>query len=289
MSDKAPVEGPAIKITPEMVSKAISKMKPGKAAGPPGIIVEMIRAAGGGVIVCLTSLFNHIINRGRVPDYWHLSYIINLFKGKRGALSGGNYRGLKLQEHVMKILEHILNTIIWKQVSINNMQFGFMSGRGTTDAVFILRQQRKKYLQKKKKLYFAFVDLKKAFDHVPRIILWWAMRKFRIDEWIIQIVKSMYDNADSKARITNSYSNPINVSVGVHQESVLNPLFFIVVMEALSREFRTGCPWELLYTDDLVIVAKSLGEFGSKIKELERWTGREGNQGKRCDKQSLLL
>ena len=51
MSEEAPVEGPAIKITPEMVSKAISKMKSVKAAGPSGIIIEMIKAAGDGVIV----------------------------------------------------------------------------------------------------------------------------------------------------------------------------------------------------------------------------------------------
>ena len=51
----------------------------------------------------------------------------------------------------------------------------------------------------------------------------------------------MYDNAHLKVRITNSYSNPINVSVGVHQGFVLNPLLFIIVTEAISREFRTGC------------------------------------------------
>ena len=82
MSEEAPVKGPTIKITSEMVSKAISKMKSGKAAGSSGIIIETIKAAGDGVIVCLTSLFNHIIYIGKVPDDWHLSHIINLFKGK---------------------------------------------------------------------------------------------------------------------------------------------------------------------------------------------------------------
>ena len=162
MKEEAPVEGPAIKIKPEMVSKGISKMKSGKAAGPSGITIEMIKTAGDGVIACLTSLFNHIIYIGRVPDDWHLSYIINLFKGKGDGLSCGNYRGLKLQEHVMKILEYIFHTFIREQVSINNMQFGFMSGGGATDTIFILRQLQEKYLQKKKNIYFAFVDLEKA-------------------------------------------------------------------------------------------------------------------------------
>ena len=90
MKEEAPVEGPAIKIKPEMVSKGISKMKSGKAAGPSGTTIEMIKTAGDGVIACLTSLFNHIIYIGRVPDDWHLSYIINLFKGKGDGLSCGN-------------------------------------------------------------------------------------------------------------------------------------------------------------------------------------------------------
>ena len=46
----------------------------------------------------------------------------------------------------MKILELILNTIIQEQVSFNNMQFGFVPGRGTTDTIFILRQLQEKYL-----------------------------------------------------------------------------------------------------------------------------------------------
>ena len=42
------------------------------------------------------------------------------------------------------------------------MQFGFRPSRGTTDAIFILRQLQEKYLAKQKVLYFAFVDLEKA-------------------------------------------------------------------------------------------------------------------------------
>ena len=81
----------------------------------------------------------------------------------------------------MKVLEHILNEIIREQVSIDEMQFGFMPGRGTIDTIFILRQLQEKFPNKKKNIYFAFVDLEKAFDQVPRKVLWWAMRKLGME------------------------------------------------------------------------------------------------------------
>ena len=67
------------------------------------------------------------------------------FQKKERCFTCGNYRDLKLQKHVMKILGHIPNIMICKQVSINNMRFGFMPGRYTTDATFIVRQLQEKY------------------------------------------------------------------------------------------------------------------------------------------------
>ena len=58
------------------------------------------------------------------------------------------------------------------------MQFGFMHGRGTTDALFIVRRMQEEYRDKKKMLYMCFVDIEKAFDRKPRKMMEWAMRKF---------------------------------------------------------------------------------------------------------------
>ena len=73
------------------------------------------------------------------------------------------------------------------------------------------------------------------------------------------------------------------VGVGVHQGSVLSPPLFIIVLEALSREFRTGCPWELLYADDLMISAESMEELLVKVQtwktEMEK-KGLRVNMGK---------
>ena len=53
----------------------------------------------------------------------------------------------------------------------------------------------------------------------------------------------------------------------MHQGSVLSPLLFIIVLEALSREFREGLPMELLYVDDLVLVAKTEELLMEKLRE----------------------
>ena len=88
LSNKLPVQGPAIEIATEMVLTAISKMKCGKAAGPSGIIIEMIKVAGDKNAEELTVLVNRIVAEGIVPSDWNISFIINLFEGKGDSLLG---------------------------------------------------------------------------------------------------------------------------------------------------------------------------------------------------------
>ena len=62
------------------------------------------------------------------------------------------------------------------------------------------------------------------------------MRKLVLDEWIISLVKSMYENTKSKVHVNDIFTDEFDVKVGVHQGSVLSPLPFIIVLEALSSE-----------------------------------------------------
>ena len=82
------------------------------------------------------------------------------------------------------------------QVSLS-MTCSFMPVRGTTDAIFILRQMQEKFLAKKLPLYFAFVDLEKAFVCVLRKVILWVTRKLVVDEWITKVVQDMYNNPRS--------------------------------------------------------------------------------------------
>ena len=156
----------------------------------------------------------------RYPPTGSRVFFVCLYKGKGDALERGNYRGLKLTEQVTKVLERIVDGLIRQVVSIDDSQFGFVPGRGTTDAIFVVRQLQEKYLAANKRLYMAFVDLEKAFDRVPRKVIWWALRKLGVDEWIVRLVQGMYSNARSRVRVGEGYSEEFEVKVGVHQGSV---------------------------------------------------------------------
>ena len=78
-------------------------------------------------------------------------------------LDQSNYCGLKLTDHILKVIERVAKNIC-DTVNIDEMEFGFCPSQGITDAIFILRQLQEKYLAKHRKLYIAFIDLEKAFN-----------------------------------------------------------------------------------------------------------------------------
>jgi len=65
------------------------------------------------------------------------------------------------------------------------------------------------------------------------------MRKLVVEEWLVSAVMS----AKTVVRRLYGNSNSFEVKVGMHQGSALSPLLFVIVMEALSREFRVALQW----------------------------------------------
>ena len=88
----------------------------------------------------IADLTNPPVRESKMPSEWDVSFIISLFKNKGEALDWDNYRDLKLTEHELKIVELIIEVSIRGVVNVDDIQFGFMTGRGTTDTIFILRQ-----------------------------------------------------------------------------------------------------------------------------------------------------
>ena len=123
----------------EEVRTGLRKIKKGKAQGPDDIPVEAWIALGNKGVEFLVNFFNRLLRGEKMPDEWRRSVLVPLYKDKGDIKECGNYRGIKLMSHTMKLWQRIIEARIRKKVTIAEQQFGFMPGRSTTDAIFCLR------------------------------------------------------------------------------------------------------------------------------------------------------
>jgi len=99
-----PVQGPCERFSELEVKAAILKAKLGKAAGPSGVVSDMLKAPDSDGVRWVTDLCNAIVRDGKKPVDWKMCLMVNVYKVKKDALECGSYRGIKLAEHVMKVL-----------------------------------------------------------------------------------------------------------------------------------------------------------------------------------------
>ena len=115
----------------------------------------------------LLDLLQKIFEQEKMPEEWRDSVIIPIFKQKGDIQDCENYRGIKMISRTMKIWEIIIDRRLREETSVGEEQFGFMLGRGTTDAIFAARQVMEKHREMQKELHMVFIDLEKAYDRVP--------------------------------------------------------------------------------------------------------------------------
>ena len=142
------------------------------------MVGEILKAAGEKGIKRLTELCNQVVREGAIPREWELSTLIPIFKGEGDPMECGSYRAVKLLEHGMKVLEGFWEKRLREKVKIA----GHAVWVCPVDAIFMVRQLQEKFLEKRKDLLFAFVDLEKAFDRVPREVVRWALRQLGVEE-----------------------------------------------------------------------------------------------------------
>ena len=144
------VEGEVEKVTRGEVKAALHDMKRGKVCSISGVCAEFMVSSVEVGIEALTHICNELLKGGSMPLDWRDSVLVPLYKDKGDVRECGSYRGVKLLEHGMKVLERVLERRLRKKIVVDEMQCGFMPGRGTIDAIFMVRQLQEKYLSRKK-------------------------------------------------------------------------------------------------------------------------------------------
>ena len=271
------------------VKNALRRMKKGKAVGPDELPVEVWKCMGEMGIEFLTRLFNRLLMGERMPEQWRRSVLIPIYKNKGDAQCCGNYRGIKLMSHTMKVWERIIETRLRDRVEISKQQYGFMPGKKTTDAMFALRMLIEKYREGQKELHCVFVDLEKACDRVPREELWYCMRKSGTVEKYVRLVQDMYEGSETVVRCAVVTTESFKVKVGLHQGSALSPFLFAVIMDRLTDEVRREPPWTMLFADDIVICKKTREEVERRLESWRYALERRGMKVSRSKTEYLCI
>ena len=92
--------------------------------------------------------------------------------------------------------------------------------------IFMVRQLAEKVIEHDKLQYFIFVDLRKAYNSVPREALWRALLKLGVPEGLVELVKSFHDGIKAKVRVDGELLEEFEVINGLCQGSTMAPTLF---------------------------------------------------------------
>ena len=245
----------------------------------------------------LILLFWHL---EKIPDSLKTLILVPLLKDPDGDHADpGNYRPIALMSNLFKIYQSILNSRISKFVEKNkllsDLQYGFRPNRSILDAHFVFNDVilKKSMLRgprggrnAKAPLFVAYLDIKKAFDSVPRKVLYRKLYKIGIRGKILRVLIDLLTDVKGVCRIDKLMTREFDIKSGVVQGSRLGPILFSLFFDDLVRELNATLPGVQLssgdivsaiaYADDIVLMADSPGQLQGLIDICEKWSIKNG-------------
>jgi hypothetical protein len=264
------------------VRRCVKALRNAATPGEDGIDAVLLKASTV-MMEWLHRVITVVWRSGRAPVEWKRALVVALHK-KGERCVPGNYRGISLlsipgKVYAMLLLERVSATV---EPKLHEAQCGFRPGRGTVDAMFVLRSVAAKCNEYQCCLAQAFIDLAKAYDTINRWALWKVLEHYGVHAKLIALLQDLHVGTQAAVRMDGEVGPWFEVSSGVRQGCVIAPLLFnvfmdFVVKEALSR-MPTGCgvqmclrrgkevpeasagnPFErivmLLYADDMVLLS----------------------------------
>ncbi|CAF3419619.1 unnamed protein product, partial [Rotaria sp. Silwood2] len=207
-----PTDNESNTISTTEVTTAIKSLKSGKAAGVDEIRPEMLKSLKSGGVDWLTRICRVAWTTGKAPLEWQTDIVVPIFK-KGDQKECSNYRGITLLSLPGKVFTRIIERRCRDIVEphIQETQCGFRARRGTTDQIFTLQQILEKSWEFAKLVYTLFIDLEKAYDRVPREILWKILQEYGIRGHLLSSIQALYNNCRSSVRINGNKSEHFQV------------------------------------------------------------------------------
>ena len=174
-------------------------------------------------------LFNLIILTATIPKIWLEATIVPIFK-YRLTSDLANYRFISLLCASAKIFASILLALLSKfaETLFRPEQIGLRKGFSTSHNVLTLLTLQQKSHNDDLSLYVAFFDFRKAYDTVPRSMLWSKLYTLGVRRHIFSVLKALYTETTARIRTVYGMTYQFNQNMGVRRGCVLTPLLFVL-------------------------------------------------------------
>ena len=245
-------------VTIEEVLGEIGNLKISKPSGVDNISTKVMRDALWSLFHQLIWLINLIIQTNKIPISW-ISAKITPFP-KDGDLSDvNNFRPIAILPVVSKILEHLIHDQTMLYLEQNNIldihQGGFRKDHSTTLSTANVLDNIYLNINNQQLTYATFIDFRKAFDSINHTILLNKLNKIGFHESIINWYENYLSGRTQYTTVNNKKSNPIAVTCGVPQGSVLGPMLFLIFINDLGKVIKSSN--YQLYADDTILYSLS--------------------------------
>ena len=150
-----------------------------------------------------------------------------------------NYRGISLLSCIGKLFTSLISQRISQYVEHFELQgaeqAGFRKGFSTMDHLFVFNSLIQLYTRfKKRNLYCCFVDYRKAFDTIPRVLMWQKLLSHSVNGKLLTVIKNLYNSAKSAVRLNTGTGSFFDCRIGVRQGDNLSPLLFAMYLNDLQ-------------------------------------------------------
>lgn len=266
------------------IVNAIKRLKNNKAPGADNISPEMLKVDLDSISSQLESIIREVWENESVPTHWKDGRIIKL--PKKGNLTlCTNWRGITLLNTVNKVMSIILHDRLSSvlEPTLRREQAGFRPGRSCTDHINTLRIIVEQSIEWQSPIFLLFIDFERAFDSLDREMMWKVLASYGIPDKLLNIIQSMYRDANCRIVHRGLLGREFNVASGVKQGCILSPLLFLLVMDwVMNKVNKTsrGIGWQhvrmtrledLDFADDICMMSHTRSGIAEKLNQLVRY------------------